>query len=85
MPLVKYKTVTIPERASSISSSNTLLDRFDSMSSNGLSLLSYLLQYDYKRRWSASQALKSNYFTENPLPSSPDDMPKFPTHSFTNE
>lgn len=77
MPLIKKKSITIPQHSFSISSGTFLLDRFDKLSSSGLTLLSNLLQYDYKRRWSASHALKSRYFDESPFPARSEDMPIF--------
>ena len=79
MPLVKNKSIKIPHASSSLSAGTSLLDRFDFLSSNGLTLLSSLLQYDYKQRWSAAQALQCPYFEENPLPSRSENMPVFPT------
>lgn len=47
----------------------SLWDRFDYLSTEGLSLATRLLDYEPSERWTASQALRSPYFsTEDPLP-----------------
>lgn len=45
-----------------------LWDRFDYLSTEGLSLATRLLEYDPSDRWTAGQALQSRYFSEDPLP-----------------
>lgn len=47
----------------------------------GLSLLQGLLTYDPKQRFTADQALKSNYFKELPLPIDPAMFPTWPAKS----
>ncbi|GME85003.1 unnamed protein product [Ambrosiozyma monospora] len=47
------------------------------MSPSGVQLLSSLLTMDPKRRANAAKALKSDYFTTEPLPCRPRDLPKF--------
>lgn len=58
-------------------SSRTLLDDFSYLSINGLRLLTSLLDYNPKLRWSASTALASPYFEELPLPCPVNKMPHF--------
>lgn len=81
MPLIKNKSIALPNDALSLSSGASLLDRFDELSSNGLILLSNLLKYNYKERWTSSQALQSDYFNETPLPSLSENMPFFHSDS----
>lgn len=52
-----------------------LWDQFGFLSTQGLTLLTKLLEYDPKERWRATQALGSAYFTEEPLPATK--MPRF--------
>ena len=47
------------------------------LSSAGLDLLSRMLSLDPSRRISASDALEHPYFSQNPLPLAPSDMPEF--------
>jgi serine/threonine protein kinase len=54
-----------------------LWDRFDTVSKEGLGLLTMLLEYNADERWTAQQALQSDYFTVEPLPASDDSMPFF--------
>ena len=54
---------------------NHLWDKFGSLPTEGLALLSNLLQYDPKIRWTAREAEDSQYFTTSPLPATR--MPKF--------
>jgi serine/threonine protein kinase len=42
--------------------SQSLWDKFDYLSSDGLTLLTRLLEYDPNERWDAKHALQSNYF-----------------------
>jgi serine/threonine protein kinase len=51
-----------------------LLDSFSYLSNHGLRLLTQLVNYNPKTRWSASQALSSSYFKEAPLPATATDM-----------
>jgi serine/threonine protein kinase len=54
-----------------------LLDRFQYLSAEGLSLLTKLLDYNPDTRWSAQQALASSYFQQEPFPAT--HMPSFPS------
>lgn len=56
-----------------------LLDTFSNLSTEGLTLLTNLLRYDPKERWTAEKALDSDYFTVEPLPATI--MPKFNRHN----
>lgn len=56
-------------------SSSDLWDRFDFLSTEGLTLITKILEYDPSQRWSAKQALESPYFTGKPLPARK--MPRF--------
>lgn len=47
----------------------------------GLGLLQGLLTYDPKQRFTAEQALRSNYFKELPLPIDPAMLPTWPAKS----
>ena len=61
-----------------VSSSMPLLDSFSFLSTPGLVLLTHLLSYDANnQRLSAEQALKSSYFSSEPLPTPLEAMPKF--------
>ena len=75
MPLIKSGAVLLPQRAQPMG----LLDRFGDLSSSGIRLLSSLLRYDRKTRWTAKRALESEYFVERPLPQHCELMPTFPT------
>lgn len=77
MPLVKAGTVSLTAPNAALASSMPLLDSFSFLSSSGLLLLTYMLHYDTHQRWSATKALESPYFTSEPLPTPPSDMPKF--------
>ena len=52
-----------------------LWDRFSFLSTQSLTLLTKLLEYDPKERYTAQDALDSDYFTSQPLQSN--DMPRF--------
>jgi cyclin-dependent kinase 10 len=54
-----------------------LWDQYDFLPTEGLSLLTRLLEYDPAERWTATQALQSSYFTTKPMPTSEIDMPRF--------
>mmetsp|Transcript_60945 Transcript_60945/g.149228 ORF Transcript_60945/g.149228 Transcript_60945/m.149228 type:complete len:511 (-) Transcript_60945:1188-2720(-) len=65
------------DRGQTIDSMN-LWDRFDYLTNDGLTLLTRLLDYDPKERYTASQALTSTkYFDQPPYQTNPRDMPKF--------
>lgn len=55
--------------------SKALWDCFADLSTEGLTLLTKLLEYDSTERWTAEEALKSNYFTIEPFPAKK--MPQF--------
>mmetsp|Transcript_8034 Transcript_8034/g.16709 ORF Transcript_8034/g.16709 Transcript_8034/m.16709 type:complete len:109 (-) Transcript_8034:36-362(-) len=64
MPLLKEGSIDIPKRWH-IQSGKHILDIFRKWSSsNGLKLMTGLLQYDPSKRWSADEALASKYFSE---------------------
>lgn len=52
-----------------------LWDRFANLSPEGLTLMTRLLEYSWKERLSAPQALQSKYFTVQPTPAT--EMPTF--------
>ena len=79
MPLVKSGTFELPRPSTVRSDGKSLLDRFSYLSANGLTLLSTLLSYDAQRRGTASQSLRSGYFTELPAMAETRRMPKFPS------
>ena len=56
--------------------SPSLWDRFDYLSAEGLTLLTRLLEYDPNERWTATQALKSQFFTSSPSPVEDRCMPR---------
>lgn len=68
-PKPRWPNIMIPRRA--------LLDDFDWLSTEGLRLLTLLLEYDPAQRATAEQAVGSEYFAEDPLPLTADEMPKF--------
>mmetsp|Transcript_19238 Transcript_19238/g.40400 ORF Transcript_19238/g.40400 Transcript_19238/m.40400 type:complete len:421 (-) Transcript_19238:55-1317(-) len=79
MPLLKEGSIDIPKRWH-IQSGKHILDIFRKWSSsNGLKLMTGLLQYDPSKRWSADEALASKYFSELPAPTPLSLMPTFPT------
>lgn len=55
--------------------SDELWDRFEELSSEGLAFLTKLLEYLPSARWTASQAIDSDYFKVSPLPAIK--MPRF--------
>jgi len=57
---------------------NNLKTHFPNLSSSGHRLLNFLFMYDPSRRATAQQALEMPYFSEEPLPCSPQLMPTFP-------
>jgi len=83
MPLVKSGAVEIPARHSGGDSGAAFLDVHRDLSVGGLSLLGGLLTYDPDRRTTAAGGLRSEWFTEAPLPASPGLMPTFPTRHGT--
>lgn len=78
MPLVREEAIDLSPDRNQFHKFPRLLDDFSYLSAAGLSLLSQLLSYDYKRRLSAVEGLESDYFREEPLPSDECNMPKFP-------
>ncbi|KAL3918884.1 MAG: hypothetical protein SGILL_004034 [Bacillariaceae sp.] len=54
--------------ASKSANSAGLWDRFEYLSTEGLTLMTRLLEYDPQQRWTANQALQSPYFRLKPLP-----------------
>lgn len=70
----------IPSVMPSKKSSYDLWDRFEYLSADGLSLLTKLMEYRPRNRWTATQALASAYFTSTPLPATR--MPKFAPPTF---
>lgn len=62
-------------RIQSNNDTEDLWDRFATLSPEGLTLMTRLLEYDWKERFTASQALASKYFTVQPTPAK--EMPKF--------
>jgi serine/threonine protein kinase len=82
MPLVQQGTVSLQpssiKKSAAATSNMPLLDSFSYLSSSGLLLLTHLLHYDANHdRWTAAQALESTYFSSDPLPTPPSEMPKF--------
>lgn len=64
MPLLKEGSIDIPKRWH-IHSGKHILDIFRKWSSsNGLKLMTGLLQYNPAKRWTADEALASKYFSE---------------------
>jgi serine/threonine protein kinase len=61
--LYEYRPPTL--RSSNFSA---LWDRFEYLSTEGLTLMTRLLEYDSLQRWTANQALESAYFRLRPLP-----------------
>jgi len=57
---------------------STLRHRFKNLSEQGFDLMNRMLTYDPKKRISARDAIQHPYFSERPLPKSPDMMPTFP-------
>ncbi|KAK5107275.1 hypothetical protein LTR62_001591 [Meristemomyces frigidus] len=59
-------------------SSGNIADRFGrAMGKEGLDLLKKLLRLDWRTRINAVDALKHEYFTTEPLPSRPEDIPRY--------
>ena len=79
--LIQNQTVTIPSSLPTQNNLNqkTLLDRLGHLSNEGIQLLSSFFRYDPDARISASQALKSTFFKEYPLPTHSKFMPTFPS------
>jgi serine/threonine protein kinase len=79
MPLLKNGSIEIPKRWH-IQSGQHMFDIFRSWrSTSGIKLLSGLLKYNPKDRWTADEALAANYFSELPAPTPLSLMPTFPT------
>ncbi len=57
---------------------SNFFDKFSHLSTEGIRLLSSLLAYDPKKRWSAEKALESKWLIEFPIPTRKENMPKFP-------
>jgi serine/threonine protein kinase len=70
-------TTTTTTSTSQQQQQQPLLDRFQYLSAEGLSLLTKLLDYNPDTRWSAQQALASSYFQQEPFPAT--HMPTFPS------
>ena len=78
MPLVKNDTVLVSHQGSH-RTARGLLDRFGHLKASGIHLLTNLLRYDRKRRWTAKEALHADYLCKDtPLPTHLDLMPTFP-------
>jgi len=77
-PLVKNGSVLISHEGSH-HTARGLLDRFGHLKASGIHLLTNLLRYDRKRRWTAKEALHADYFCRaTPLPTNIELMPTFP-------
>ncbi|KFZ07685.1 hypothetical protein V502_09831 [Pseudogymnoascus sp. VKM F-4520 (FW-2644)] len=55
----------------------TIAQRFKEYGPGAISLLTDLLKLDWRKRLNAIDGLKHHYFTENPLPANPGDLPTF--------
>ncbi|CAL0332033.1 unnamed protein product [Lupinus luteus] len=55
-----------------------IFETFKSFPSSALTLVDKLLSIEPEKRGSATSALKSEFFTTNPLPCDPSSLPKFP-------
>merc|ERR1719330_1640096 len=60
------------------SGKSKFLNMFSTLSTSGILLLSNLLKYDPSQRLSAKDARASTWFSENPMPTRREYMPKFP-------
>jgi serine/threonine protein kinase len=78
MPLVREKEIDLTVDINQHKRFPKILDDFSYLSTAGLSLLSQLLTYDFKRRLTAAEGLESEYFKEDPFPTEESSMPKFP-------
>jgi len=67
-PLALFSDSHIPEKKQ-IDSTGSFWDRFADLSDDGLLLMARLLEYDHRKRLTASQALEFEYFKPHPLPS----------------
>ena len=59
------------------SHTGNLASKFREISPTGISLLSELLKLDWRKRINAWDALQHPYFKTHPLPSRPEDLPRF--------
>ncbi|KAL2231816.1 probable serine/threonine-protein kinase At1g09600 [Sesamum indicum] len=81
-PTDEYWRKTKLPHASSFKSQRTykrrLADTFKEFPSSALALVEVLLSIDPEERGTASSALKSEFFTSNPLPCEPSNIPSYP-------
>mmetsp|Transcript_37991 Transcript_37991/g.79584 ORF Transcript_37991/g.79584 Transcript_37991/m.79584 type:complete len:236 (+) Transcript_37991:1060-1767(+) len=79
-PIIKDGAVEIPKRYHMRNDGGHLLDVFrDWRCPPGIKLLTSLLKYNPALRWSAEEALASDYFSTLPVPTPLSLMPTFPT------
>ncbi|KAK4413422.1 putative serine/threonine-protein kinase [Sesamum alatum] len=81
-PTDEYWKKTKLPHASSFKSQRTykrrVADTFKEFPSSALALVEVLLSIDPEERGTASSALKSEFFTSNPLPCDPSSIPRYP-------
>ncbi|KAL0456306.1 UNVERIFIED_CONTAM: putative serine/threonine-protein kinase [Sesamum latifolium] len=81
-PTDEYWKKTKLPHASSFKSQRTykrrIADTFREFPSSALALVEVLLSIDPEERGTASSALKSEFFTSNPLPCEPSNIPRYP-------
>ncbi|KAL0359991.1 UNVERIFIED_CONTAM: putative serine/threonine-protein kinase [Sesamum radiatum] len=81
-PTDEYWKKTKLPHASSFKSQRTykrrVADTFKEFPSSALALVEVLLSIDPEERGTASSALKSEFFTSNPLPCEPSNIPRYP-------
>lgn len=58
---------------------SSLRSKFTTLTQAGLDLLSKLLTYDPKKRYTAEEALRHPYFDESPAPKDPSMFPTWPS------